>query len=109
MIVLLNDIIYVSQMRMNLSFIFALTKKVFEAHFIFKKITIEKYGRVTFNDKYIKKYGIMFKFDKMNKTFDSTYIDCLLNMNINMQHQCLCYITLKKVKHITIKNYTKCR
>lgn len=58
--------------------------------FIPGKVIIEKYKWIIFEGKFIKEYK-MFKFNEINKFFSPTYINCALNMNVNMWQQCLWY------------------
>lgn len=54
-----------------------------------------KYDMVMFEEKYIKQYD-MFKLNKESKIYGVDYIDCTLNVDVNVWHEKIDYIGLKR-------------
>lgn len=79
--VLLTDVMYVLSMKNNLVSMSPLTGKCFEICFVPRKVTMKKYSKIMFERKFVKIHAI-FKLNEINKSSVSTYIYCVLSVNV---------------------------
>uniref|UniRef100_A0A5K0ZQ04 Integrase catalytic domain-containing protein n=1 Tax=Nymphaea colorata TaxID=210225 RepID=A0A5K0ZQ04_9MAGN len=115
--IILTEVLYVPSMRRNLVSVPALTGKCFEVRFVSEKVTVGKHGRTMFDEKYVKEHG-MFKLNEMNKSSNSAYIDCAMNVSTNLWHERLGHVSINKMKtlaqqgiipDINVNDFTKCK